>query len=153
MSTAYEYTREQSNLIKRVSPSTVQILGGNLAASAEVVLRKTHIDFCVLGDGENIMKNLISLLQKNNFELKNKSIYKEIKGLTFLNGDESRRFVSDIDGQLVQFPGFRLAAWEDLIPTPNKGKTTVVTYMEDGAALHVQYSYLTYSNRYFIRGQ
>lgn len=110
VSTAYEYTRELSNLIKRVSPSTVQILGGNLAASAEVVLRKTHIDFCVLGDGENIMKNLISLLQKNKFELKNKSIYKEIKGLTFLNGDEfvSTSYATPPTGSAISFPDYSI---------------------------------------------
>ena len=63
-------------------------------------------------------------------------------GAVFLAGeegsDESRGFVSDMNGQLVQIPGFGLAAWENLIPTPNKGKTTAVMGMEDGAATDSQ---------------
>ncbi len=79
------------------------------------------------------------------------------QGAVFLareeGSDESRGFVSDMNGQLVQIPSFGLAAWEDLVPTPNKGKTTAVMYMEDGTALRVQYSYLTDSHRYFTHGQ
>jgi secreted PhoX family phosphatase len=43
-----------------------------------------------------------------------------------------------MEGQLVQIPGFGLSAWENLIPTPNKGKTTAVMGMEDGAATDSQ---------------
>lgn len=53
-------------------------------------------------------------------------------------GDESRGFVSDMNGQLVQIPGFGLAAWENFIPVPNKGKTTAVMGMEDGSAIDSQ---------------
>ena len=64
------------------------------------------------------------------------------QGAVFLTGeeggDESRGFVSDMNGQLVQIPGFGLAAWENLIPTPNKGKTTAVMGMEDGSATDSQ---------------
>jgi hypothetical protein len=64
------------------------------------------------------------------------------QGAVFLTGeegsDESRGFVANMEGQLVQIPGFGLSAWENLIPTPNKGKTTGVMGMEDGAATDSQ---------------
>lgn len=64
------------------------------------------------------------------------------KGAVFMTGeegsDESRGFVSDMAGQLVQIPGFGLSAWENLVPVPNKGKTTAVMGMEDGSAIDSQ---------------
>lgn len=53
-------------------------------------------------------------------------------------GDESRGFVANMDGQLVQIPAFGLSAWENFIPVPNKGKTTAVMGMEDGSATDSQ---------------
>ena len=65
------------------------------------------------------------------------------QGAVFLTGeegsDESRGFaVNADDGQMVQMPKFGLAAWENLIPTPNKGKTTGIMGMEDGSATDSQ---------------
>ena len=52
VSTAYAYTKYLSNLIRSVSPDTVIIVGGNLAASSEILLRKCDVDICVVGNGE-----------------------------------------------------------------------------------------------------
>lgn len=64
------------------------------------------------------------------------------RGAVFLageeGGDESRGFVSDMTGQLVQIPGFGLSAWENLIPVPNVGVTTAIMGMEDGSATDSQ---------------
>src|SRR5438552_3529058 len=46
VSTAYAYAKYLADLIKTVSPQTVVIVGGNLAASAEILLRKCRVDFC-----------------------------------------------------------------------------------------------------------
>ena len=54
-------------------------------------------------------------------------------------GDESRAFATNLtNGQLVQRPALGLAAWENVIPAPNKGKTTVLMTNEDGAATDSQ---------------
>ena len=54
-------------------------------------------------------------------------------------GDESRAFATNLtSGQLVQLPAVGLAAWENLIPFPNKGKTTAMFANEDGAATDSQ---------------
>ena len=54
-------------------------------------------------------------------------------------GDESRAFATNLTtGQLVQLPALGLAAWENVIPAPTKGKTTVLMTNEDGSATDSQ---------------
>jgi radical SAM superfamily enzyme YgiQ (UPF0313 family) len=87
VSTAYAYTKYLASLIRAVSPHTITILGGNLAASAEILLRKTEVDFCVAGDGELIIQDLVMALQEQSWS------YEEIQsipGLCFL--DDVGRF-------------------------------------------------------------
>ena len=52
VSTMYSYTKYLSNTIRTVSSNTTIVVGGNLAASAEILLRKCDVDFCVVGEGE-----------------------------------------------------------------------------------------------------
>jgi hypothetical protein len=53
--------------------------------------------------------------------------------------DESRAFATNLtSGQLVQLPAVGLSAWENLVPFPNKGKTTALFANEDGAATDSQ---------------
>ena len=54
VSTAYEYTKRLSIDIKRLLPDTLIVMGGSLGASAEVLLRKTGVALCVLGEGEKV---------------------------------------------------------------------------------------------------
>lgn len=53
-------------------------------------------------------------------------------------GDESRGFVMNTDGQLVQLPKLGLAAWENFLLNPDSGRTTLVMGNEDGAATDSQ---------------
>ena len=54
-------------------------------------------------------------------------------------GDESRAFATNLtNGQLVQLPALGLAAWENVIPAPTKGKATVLMTNEDGSATDSQ---------------
>jgi hypothetical protein len=53
-------------------------------------------------------------------------------------GDESRGFVLNTDGQLVQLPKLGLAAWENFLPNPDSGRATVVMGNEDGSATDSQ---------------
>jgi len=55
VSTAYEYTKRISLNIKEHLPNTTIILGGNLGASAEILLKYTGIDFVILGEGETVV--------------------------------------------------------------------------------------------------
>ena len=64
VSTAYAYTKNLVQLIKNVSPKTIVFVGGNLAASSEILHRKANVDYCVIGDGEIIVQNLIKTVKK-----------------------------------------------------------------------------------------
>lgn len=110
VSTAYSFTKKLSSIIKKVSPDTVQILGGNLAASAEVILKKTYIDFCVLGDGELIIQELINELKTKKFSVQDKSNFKKIKGIAFLEEGSfiSTGFAKALAGSEISFPDYKI---------------------------------------------
>lgn len=59
VSTGYKYSKKLAGCIKRASPRTLIILGGNLAAAYETVLQKCDIDVCVIGEGERVLLNLV----------------------------------------------------------------------------------------------
>ena len=67
VSTAYEYTKYLSKLIKEFNPNTIVLVGGSLVASAEILHRKSEVDFCIIGDGGMNMniQELQSLLNYN----------------------------------------------------------------------------------------
>lgn len=111
VSTAYAYTKTLSSLIKIVSPNTIQILGGNLGASAEVILRKTQIDFCVIGDGELIIQQLVKYLEQSKlFTDKSTEFIKNIKGLAFLDGEDFifTGYSPPLPAELVSYPDFKI---------------------------------------------
>lgn len=89
VSTAYAYTKYLSKLIRQVSPRTTIIVGGNLAASAEILLRKCEVDYCVCGDGELIVRDLIRLLRERPLDYAKLAA---TKGICFLDQDGKFQF-------------------------------------------------------------
>ncbi|QWE27025.1 radical SAM protein [Polynucleobacter sp. AP-Ainpum-60-G11] len=89
VSTAYAYTKFLTNLIKKVSPKSIVVVGGNLAASAEILLRYCPVDICITGDGEMPIKELISHLNAHEY---NVDSLKKIKGLVFLDSNGEAYF-------------------------------------------------------------
>ena len=81
VSTAYEYTKKLSLDIKKHLPETTILLGGGLGASAEIVLKKTGIDFVCTGEGEATIVDFTNrwLIAKT------KEDYETVKGLAFLS--------------------------------------------------------------------
>lgn len=59
VSTAYAYTKCLSLDVKRLLPETLIVCGGSLAASAEILLRRTGIDLCATGEGERTFLKII----------------------------------------------------------------------------------------------
>jgi len=91
VSTSYRYVKELTHVVKEASPKTKIILGGNLAASAEVLLRKCPTDICVIGEGEKILLNLVRHLEKfHDFDSSREELQK-IKGITFI--DSKNNFI------------------------------------------------------------
>lgn len=99
VSTSYENCKFFSTEVKRLLPGTIIILGGNMAASAEIILKKTGVDFCVLGEGEEVCCQLFDKLSGG----EQRSAFCNIKGLAFLDGD---RMV--ITGYAEQLPKERI---------------------------------------------
>ncbi|MEK9627542.1 MAG: radical SAM protein [Nitrospinota bacterium] len=83
VSTAYEYSKRLSLDIKKLLPQTTIILGGNMGASAEIILKKTGVDFVCTGEGEQVMVEFIS----NWLTAKSKRDFESLKGWSFLNED------------------------------------------------------------------
>ncbi|MDP2923782.1 MAG: radical SAM protein [Candidatus Omnitrophota bacterium] len=86
VSTGYSYTKFLSETIKKASPETQVILGGNLAAAYEVVLRKCAVDVCVIGRGEKTLLKLIKHYELNGNFYPHKQLF-NIEGIAFLDRD------------------------------------------------------------------
>lgn len=52
VSTAYAYVKALTLAVKERLPDTLIVVGGSLAGSAEVLLRRTGTDLCAVGEGE-----------------------------------------------------------------------------------------------------
>lgn len=83
VSTAYAYTKKLSQDAKKILPDCLVVVGGNMAASSEVLLKRTGADICVLGEGEVTFSNIAARAEKN----RDLDDFKDIKGLMFLDSD------------------------------------------------------------------
>ena len=102
-------------LIREVRPDAKIVLGGWMVTYCpELVLRKTGADFCICGEGEIALLQLLNALEEN-------TDYSNIKGLAFRQGDE---IITNGFGELIPL--------ED-IPLPNWEKFPMEYYMRIGA--------------------
>lgn len=86
VSTGYSYVKRLSKTIKEASPTTQIVLGGNLAAAYDIILRKCRVDICVIGEGEKVLLNLVRHLgQFGNFHAG--PTLDLIKGVAFIDTD------------------------------------------------------------------
>ncbi|OVE81648.1 hypothetical protein BVY03_03340 [bacterium K02(2017)] len=87
VSTSYSFVKRISKKLKECMPEVDIVLGGNLAAASEVLLKKTSVDLCVIGEGED---SIIELCHHwGEFKsLKSNDELKLIKGLTFPESSE-----------------------------------------------------------------
>jgi radical SAM superfamily enzyme YgiQ (UPF0313 family) len=101
---SYEYSqvKKLSNVLKKDISRKI-ILGGHLAShNYDIVLNKTGVDICVLGEGELTAVDLV----------KNISDYKNVKGIAYKSstGEISltppRELIKDLDS--VPFPAYEL---------------------------------------------
>lgn len=95
VSTAYAYTKKLVRMVRRVSPKTRIMLGGNLAASAEILHRLTGIEYCVSGEGEVVVVNLVDYLADRiarGLPGDDHEALKGIRGISFLDRDGTMVF-------------------------------------------------------------
>jgi len=66
LTSLYNYTKWMAEVIKKRSPETKIVLGGNLSSSHPTfILNNTLVDICVYGEGEETMPDLIDCLDNN----------------------------------------------------------------------------------------
>lgn len=141
VSTAYNYTKYLSNLIKKINQKTIVIVGGGLVASAEILHRKAQVDYCVAGDGEIIIKNLVRTIKEKKTTDDELS---KILGITYIDSNNEFRFtgyehpipaplleepdysILEDDNSIDHYIGFRGGRTYDPNKNFNKGKTAVV---------------------------
>lgn len=87
VSTAYAYTKKLVRIVKKASPNTRIILGGNLAASAEILHRLAGVEVCVIGEGEIVVVNLMRALEGMTGPTLDTRALEGIKGITFIRED------------------------------------------------------------------
>ena len=85
VSTAYEFSKDLSRDIKDIIPDITIILGGQLGASAEILLKKTGVDFVCTGEGEQTMVDFVNCWKIAN----QKNDYENVKGLAFLDDENN----------------------------------------------------------------
>ena len=55
VSTAYGYTKRLCKALREILPDVKIVLGGNLAASGELLHRLCNVDVCVIGEGDRVI--------------------------------------------------------------------------------------------------
>ena len=108
VSTAYEYTKYLTKVVKKINNKTLVFLGGGLAASAEILHKKANVDYCVFGDGEIIAQNLITAVSEKKT---NSEDLKKIKGISFM--DENNKFIftgydHPLPADMIRRPDFNI---------------------------------------------
>lgn len=81
VSTAYAYTKKLVGDVKAMLPDCLVVVGGGLAASAEILLRKAGVDLCVLGEGERVFLNVVRRAETT----RNPCDFTDIPGLMVLD--------------------------------------------------------------------
>jgi len=113
MSTQYNYVKWLAETIKMIDSDIVIILGGLLSTySYRVVLENTHVDICVIREGEITIKELLRNLNK----------YEAVDGTAFnKNGvivkNNGRKYMKNLD--TLTYPAYELFPMEKYINSLN----------------------------------
>lgn len=83
----YAHIKHISSLVKVACPEAFVVMGGNLSASANLVLRKTSVDMCIVGDGEIAWVKLLDHIKLHGTSKDNK-LLEAIPGLSYLDKND-----------------------------------------------------------------
>lgn len=84
VSTAYGYVKKLCLSLRQILPDVKIVIGGNLAASAELLHRFCGVDVCVIGEGEIVAVNLADYYCQHPHKPDHAALGK-IKGITCLD--------------------------------------------------------------------
>ena len=101
LSHCYPYVKHVSKILRELFPDIWIVLGGHLTGSSNVVLEKTEVDICIVGDGEIPFLKLLEYfkLHPTRRQLDHAGLH-QIKGLAFI--DENNQL--KVTGNAEQLP-------------------------------------------------
>lgn len=108
VSTCYSQVRRMSRIARSVCPDAWIVLGGSLTASANLVLKRTAVDICMVGDGEIAWVEFLDYVKEHKRE-KNYEALEKIQGLAYLDAQNELRFTGygkAIPAELNPFPDY-----------------------------------------------
>ena len=108
VSTCYAQVKRISDLIRRVCPDAWIVLGGSLTASSNLVLHKTNVDICVVGDGEVTWVDLLGYFKQCGRAWDFNALA-QITGLAYLDEKKEIQFTGygkSIPGEQNPFPDY-----------------------------------------------
>lgn len=126
VSTAYAYAKRLSLDVKKALPETLIVLGGNLAASAEILLRRTGVDLCALGEGEMVFLNVV----RRAATTRTPADFADIPGLMLL--DDRDRLVNTGFETPLAAEGIYDLDWDDLKHSSDIDMFVYPAFGEDG---------------------
>lgn len=88
VSTSYAYTKRITLDVKKALPDCLVVVGGPMAASGELLLRRTGADLCGLGEGEKVFLNVVRRAETT----RRPADFKDIRGLLLI--DEKDRLIN-----------------------------------------------------------
>jgi len=111
VSTCYLQVKRISKIIRKINNEALIVCGGYLTAAANVVLRKTEVDVCVVGNGEIAWVGLLNYYKEHLENNKNRlDIDKllKIKGIAVLEDDDLKfsGYGATLPGCEMTFPDF-----------------------------------------------
>jgi radical SAM superfamily enzyme YgiQ (UPF0313 family) len=83
VSTCYSQVKRLSHLARAALPEALIVMGGSLSASANLVLNRSDVDICVVGDGEIAWLDLLKAYGGDSMVV-NPATLRTVKGLAFL---------------------------------------------------------------------
>ena len=118
VSTSYKFVKWLTHTLKKYLPDVIFMIGGNMAVSAEVLLKKCPIDICVIDEGEKTVLELCEYWQKHGVSIA-KDFLKNIAGIVFVDS-----------GGIVRFTGYREPLAANLIRQPNYELLDQISHIE-----------------------
>lgn len=91
VSSSYPQVKRIAKIIREVSPTSWIVVGGNLSAIADIILRKSEIDVCFVGEGEISWVEFLSYVERNkrNFIVQE---LEKLKGIAFIDKNDKFHF-------------------------------------------------------------
>ena len=128
LSHCYPNIKRISKILRELFPDIWIVVGGHLTGSANVVLRKTETDICVVGDGEIPFVKLLDYFKLHSARSQiNYAELCQIKGLSFI--DENNKL--NVTGYAEQLPAAQI-----YFPDLDKLRLGLQKYGGNGELIH-----------------